>query len=154
MFQLDDKFLQDLGLAGLPPDQKQAFLEHIYQELELRVGTRLAEGLSDQQLSEFEGLIDRDDEKVRGWLQSNAPGYEQSPDLQNFAQSLKGAPTDVAVLSEYAATKWLELNRPDYRQVVAEVLEELKKEILSNKDQIIGGSSAGSDPGDHGQTAA
>ena len=29
MFQLDDKFLQDVGLDQLPADQKQAFLELI-----------------------------------------------------------------------------------------------------------------------------
>jgi len=36
MFQLDDQFLKDLGLDELPDDQKQAFKEHIYNELELR----------------------------------------------------------------------------------------------------------------------
>ena len=32
MFQLDDKFLQDVGLAQLPADQKQAFLEQAATE--------------------------------------------------------------------------------------------------------------------------
>ena len=53
MFQLDDKFLQDVGLGDLPEDQKAAFLQHIYEELELRVGTKLSEGLNEQQLGEF-----------------------------------------------------------------------------------------------------
>ena len=41
MFQLDDQFLKDLGLDQMPEEQKQAFLAHIYNELELRVGVRL-----------------------------------------------------------------------------------------------------------------
>ena len=39
MFQLDDKFLQEVGLGDLPDDQKQAFLAHFREQLELRVGT-------------------------------------------------------------------------------------------------------------------
>jgi hypothetical protein len=47
--------------------------------------------------------------------------------------------------AEYAATKWLEVNRPDYRDVVKQVLEELKSEIVANKDTILGGNP-GSEP--------
>lgn len=100
MFNLDEDFLQSLGLGGLPDDQKQAFLQHLYEELELRVGTRLSEGMSDDQLAEFEKLIDANDE----------PG----------------------------ALKWLEANRPNYKDVVAEELEKLKQEVASNTDKILG----------------
>ena len=44
MFQLDDKFLQDVGLGSLPDDQKKMFLDHFREQLELRVGTKLSEG--------------------------------------------------------------------------------------------------------------
>lgn len=50
MFQLDDQFLQDVGLGGLPPEQKQEFLNYFREQLELRVGTRLSQGLTDEQL--------------------------------------------------------------------------------------------------------
>lgn len=139
MFQLDDNFLKDLGLDGLPAEQKAAFLQHIYEELELRVGTRLAEGLNDAQLSEFESLIERDGDKVQDWLAKNVPDYQTQPDYQKILQQLKDQnPNPIVVLSEYAATKWLEINRPDYRAVVAEVLDELKKEITANRDNILG----------------
>jgi len=46
MFQLDDQFLNDIGLGNLPDDQKKPFLQHIYDELELRVGTRLSDGMN------------------------------------------------------------------------------------------------------------
>jgi len=38
---------------------------------------------------------------------------------------------------EYAATKWLEVNRPDYRDVVAQTLDELKQEITQGKETIL-----------------
>jgi len=45
---------------------------------------------------------------------------------------------DPNLRAEYAATKWLEVNRPDYRDVVAQVLEEIKKEVTANRDKILG----------------
>lgn len=100
MFKFDDKFLEELGLGGMPDEQKKAFLQHLYEELELRVGTRLSEGMSDEQLGDFEKLIDADDQA--------------------------------------GALKWLETNRPNYKQVVAEELDKLKNEVAANKDKILG----------------
>lgn len=138
MFQLDDNFLKDLGLADLPEDQKAAFLQHIYSELELRVGTKLSEGMSEQQLAEFEAFVDQDEQKVVAWFERYLPNYAEASDFQSFKAS---APADVSMtvlLSEYGSLKWLELNRPDYKQVVAAELDTLKQEILQNRDSILG----------------
>lgn len=138
MFQLDDQFLQDVGLGGLPAEQKQAFLDYFREQLELRVGTRLSEGLSDAQLDEFESFIDRDEEKVNKWLADNVPSYQQDAIWQQLSS---GAPADVpelVVKSEFASLKWLGLNRPDYRDVVAAVMQELKDETIKNRDAILG----------------
>jgi hypothetical protein len=142
MFQLDDKFLQELGLDQLPEDQKQAFKEHIYSELELRVGTRLSDGLTEAQLTEFESFVDRDDEKVYAWISTNVPDYQSDPSYQQLRGSVPPDADPSAVLAEYASLKWLSLNRPDYRQVVAAVLEELKAEIVGNRDAILGSNQA------------
>lgn len=141
MFQLDDKFLQDIGLADLPEDQKQAFLQHIYEELELRVGTRLSDGLSDAQLEEFEKIIDRDQATIDNWLAQHSPNYQQDEIFKRMQQATNLDPADPNLRTEYVATKWLEVNRPDYRQVVAQVLDELKREIIANRDAILGANS-------------
>lgn len=152
MFQLDDNFLKEVGLDSLPDDQKQAFLQHIYEQLELAVGTKLSEGMSEQQMSEFEAFIDvtsapdettraAADDKVRQWFDKNLPDYQSRPD---FIQLAKAAPADVAdivILSEYGSLKWLEINRPDYRQVVAAELDNIKKEIIANRDSILGAAA-------------
>lgn len=140
MFQLDDKFLADIGLDSLPADQKQAFLQHIYEELELRVGTKLSDGLSDAQLEEFEKIIDRDQATIDGWLAAHVQDYTNDQIFQRMQQALKLDPADPTLKAEYVATKWLEVNRPDYRDVVKQVLEELKTEIMSNRDAILGGA--------------
>lgn len=78
MFQLDDNLLQELGLGGLPTAEKNKMLGHIYETLELRVGMRLAEQMSDEQLDEFESFIDRNDEAgALHWLESNFPDYKK-----------------------------------------------------------------------------
>ncbi len=77
MIKLDDDLLQELGLSGLPPEEKKKFLAHIYETLEMRVGMKLAEQMSDAQLAEFEQFIDRNDEAgALNWLETNFPNYK------------------------------------------------------------------------------
>lgn len=89
MFQLDDNLLKELGLGDLPPTEKNKMLAHIYETLELRVGMRLAEQMSDQQLDEFEGFIDRNDEAgALKWLETNFPDYKKV--VADELEKLKG----------------------------------------------------------------
>jgi len=99
MFKLDNNFLMSLGLSGLPVEEKNKLLQHIYERLEMNVGMRLAEKMTDAQLDEFESFIDRNDES--------------------------------------GALRWLETNFPNYKDVVAEELEKLKKEVSDAAPQIL-----------------
>ena len=77
MIKLDDDLLAELGLAGLPPEEKKKLLAHIYETLEMRVGMKLAERMTDAQLTEFEQFIDRNDEAgALHWLETNFPNYK------------------------------------------------------------------------------
>ena len=77
MIKLDDDLLKELGLDGLPAEEKKKFLAHLYETLEMRVGMKLAEQMSDAQLSEFEQFIDRNDEAgALRWLETNFPNYK------------------------------------------------------------------------------
>jgi hypothetical protein len=138
MFQLDDKFLEDIGLNDLPEAQKKPFLQHIYDELELRVGTRLSDGLSDEQLEEFEQIIDHKDDMIVAWLAKYAPEYHNDAAFMQLQAATKLDVNDPGLRAEYAATKWLEINRSDYRAVVAQVLGEIKQEVIDNRDLILG----------------
>jgi len=139
MFQLNDEFLKELGLDALPEEQRKPFLDHIYSELEIRVGERLSQGLSDEQLDEFARIIDQAPGAVDDFLGKHAPNYTEEATFQKLVQATGVSADDPRLKNEYAATKWLEVNRPDYRDVVATVLEELKKEIVSNRDTILEG---------------
>lgn len=144
MFQLDDKFLEEVGLGGLPEEQKQEFLAYFREQLELRVGTKLSEGLTDAQLDEFESFMDRDEAKVTGWLEANVPEYQNDTIYQQLKAGAPEHIPQIVVLSEFASLKWLALNRPDYKDVVSSVMAELRQETIQNKDAILGNSDENS----------
>lgn len=77
MIKLDDDLLKELGLDALPPNEKKKLLAHIYETLEMRVGMKLAEQMSEAQLNEFEGFITTNDEAgALRWLETNFPNYK------------------------------------------------------------------------------
>ena len=92
--QFDEQFLQEMGLSAMPEDQKQAFLDYIQEELEVRIGERISKGLTEVQLNQFDMLTDQDE-----------------------------------------IGKWLETNRPDYREIVSRTIEEMKDEIRANRSK-------------------
>ncbi len=108
MFKLDNAFLQDLGLGELPPQEKNMMLKHIYDTLELRVGKKLAERMTELQVTEFEQLM---------------PSQTDTKEVQAQKQN--------------SSLQWLETNFPDYKQVVASELEKLKQEVKLAAPQIL-----------------
>jgi hypothetical protein len=92
MLKLDNALLEELGLGTLPDDQKKAMLQHIYETLELRVGTQLANQMTDRQLEEFEQFIDgggdNNQAQALQWLETNLPNYKQV--VNEVFEALKG----------------------------------------------------------------
>ena len=76
MFQFDDSFLESVGLESLTAEQKQSLMQHIMSELEMRVGTKLSEGLSDKELSEFE-KFGSNSQEAYNWLLEHRPNFAQ-----------------------------------------------------------------------------
>ena len=94
--EFDDRFLQEMGLSAMPEEEKQRFLEYIQEELEVRIGERIAKGLTEVQLNQFDLITDQAE-----------------------------------------AAKWLEVNRPDYREIVTRTIEEMKEEIRANRNRLV-----------------
>lgn len=75
--RIDDSLLEELGLAGLPQEEKTSLLRHIYETLEMRVGMRLADQMTNAQLDEFERFFNaQDDAGAFRWLETNFPNYK------------------------------------------------------------------------------
>lgn len=103
MFKLDDNFLAEIGLAALPPEDKKKMLAHIYETLELRVGMKLAENMSDAQLNEFEQLMDNGNEAgALTWLETNVPNYKDvvASELEALKAEIKATAPAILAASQ------------------------------------------------------
>ena len=92
MFKLDNTLLEELGLGSLPPEEKNKMLAHIYETLEMRVGMKLAEQMTNEQLDEFESFIDKNDEPgALKWLETNFPDYKKvvAEELEKLKSEIK-----------------------------------------------------------------
>jgi predicted RNA-binding Zn ribbon-like protein len=103
MFKLDNALLEELGLGQLPPEEKNRMLAHIYETLEMRVGMKLAEQMSNEQLDEFESYIDRNDEAgALKWLESNFPNYKKvvADELEKLKAEIKTSSEQILAASQ------------------------------------------------------
>ena len=134
MFTLDNKLLEELGLGAMPEGQKREFLQHVYEELEIRVGESLTAGMTDEQLDEFGYFADKDGDRMLCWLLNNVPGFE---DDEEYRRMEAACPDLLDALSEYGAMSWLMINSPDYPSVVECEFEKIKGNITSGRDAIL-----------------
>ncbi|HRV75935.1 MAG: hypothetical protein H6799_01500 [Candidatus Nomurabacteria bacterium] len=144
MPQLDDQFLQEVGLGVLPVEERQGMIAQMKKTLETNVGMEIYKNLQEHQLQEFEGfmpLSDPDSGQVitseetananaRRWLDVNVPGWAQNQQLAPYL-------TDPARVRDFAAMNWLQRNFPAYRNVVAAELNKLMTEVRNNVPRII-----------------
>ncbi|HVV67037.1 MAG TPA: DUF5663 domain-containing protein [Candidatus Saccharimonadales bacterium] len=78
MLKIDNSLLVEVGLGNLPAAEKNSFLKHIYETLEMRVGIRLADQMTNEQLDEFERYFEaKDDAGAFKWLETNFPNYKE-----------------------------------------------------------------------------
>ncbi len=70
-------------------------------------------------------------------MTNHTPDYHNDESFIKIQQATGLDPNDPGLKAEFTATKWLEVNRPDYRDVVASVLEEIKKEVTDGRDKLI-----------------
>lgn len=105
MIKLDDNLLAELGLHTLPPEEKKALLRHIYETLEMRVGTTLARQMTDAQLDEFESFINNNDEAgALRWLETNFPNYKDvvSQEFDALKQEVRAAAPQIMASASQA----------------------------------------------------
>jgi len=137
MQKIDDNMLAQLGLGSLPADERKKLIDQITETLELRVGMKLAENMSDDQLDEFERFVDGDIEFAKAYLDNLDPNWDQDANFQaQKTAAIEAGVSEQAITAEYAAYKWLETIFPTYKQVVSEEFEKLKNEIKRDASKI------------------
>lgn len=65
------------------------------------------------------------------WLAQYAPNHTRDHLFLNITARMGDSPAHI-VLCKFAGLKWLNLRRPDFRQVMEETAEALRQEVLHN----------------------
>jgi hypothetical protein len=137
MVEFDEKFLEENGLGALP--HKAEFLAHLEEEIETRVGEAIAEGLPQEVVDEFDGIVDGNTEIINAFLAKN--NYKTDQIYLTMAEKTGLAIDSPELNDEYASVKWLLTNRSDYEKVIAKVSETIKQEVIANREQLLAGAS-------------
>lgn len=119
MIKLDDNLLAELGLQALPAEEKKALLKHIYETLEMRVGTTLARQMTDAQLDEFESFINSNDEAgALRWLETNFPNYKDvvAQEFEVLKNEIRQAAPQI--LAGAQTQQQQQMQQPQYQQPV------------------------------------
>ncbi|MCL2371613.1 hypothetical protein FWC63_02630 [Candidatus Saccharibacteria bacterium] len=133
MVEFDEQFLEENGLGALP--HKAEFLAHLSEEHETRVGEAIAEGLPQEVVDEFDGIVEGNVEIINAFLAKN--NYQADPLYAEMSTKMNLALESPELNDEYASVKWLFVNRPDYAEVINKVTETIKQEVLATKDQLL-----------------
>lgn len=138
--KFDGGFLEEVGLSNLPEAEKEDFLARAQDLLEVRVGERISADLSEQQLIEFEGIMDNDQEVVRRLVFKMKSDFREDPIYIQLLERHGVTEGNWDILDEYLSIKWIQENRPDYREIVMEEAERLKGEIRSGGASVVTGA--------------
>lgn len=137
MIKIDEQFLNEVGLSGLPEAQKADFIKQTQEELETRVGEKMCEGMSLEQLKEFDGIMNNDRNTMIKVL-SRIGDYRQDEMYQKLLARHGVTEGTMEILGEYLSVKWIQINRPDYATITSAVAEQLKAEIIEARPKILG----------------
>lgn len=73
-----ETLIDEVGLGSLPEEDKKSLKDHFYETLEMNVGVRLAEKMTEQQTIEFEEYYkNKDEQGAFQWLETNFPNYKE-----------------------------------------------------------------------------
>ncbi|MEO6513820.1 MAG: DUF5663 domain-containing protein [Candidatus Saccharimonadales bacterium] len=103
--KIDNNLLDQLGLSALPQPEKSGLLKHIYETLEMRVGMRLADQMSNEQLDEFEKYFNaQDDAGAFRWLETNFPNYKDivADEFEKLKSEVAGSAPQILAASQQA----------------------------------------------------
>ncbi len=136
MFKFDESFLESVGLTDLPEEQKKAFLEYAQDQLEIRIGEAMSENLSEDQLAEFERIIDNDNDTMEGLLKGYGD-YHNDEVYKTLKTNTGAEDDDPHLMSDYVTAKWLDDNCPQYQQIIKDSIVALQSEISEQKEAIL-----------------
>ena len=141
MIKIDEKFLEEVGLSTLVETKKADFIAKTQEELENRVGEKMSEGMTVDQLREFEGIMNNDRNTMIRVL-SQIGDYREDDLYRKLLKKHGVTEGTLEILGEFLSVKWIQLNRTDYATITRNVADELKREIIEASAMILSANAA------------
>ena len=122
---MDDSqdIVKQLGIEELSPDEQTDIIERY----EARIGEVLEEGLSEEQIHEYQAIIDGRQEVIDAWLRENDADYRDSA----LYKALDDEESEVPADKVYASIAWIRHNCSNYETVVEQVTNEFRSQYAN-----------------------
>ncbi|MDB5159872.1 MAG: hypothetical protein JWO99_135 [Candidatus Saccharibacteria bacterium] len=120
-----EDLITELGIEALEPERQLRIID----ELNIRVGEAIMSGLAEEQITEYEAIINGDQAVISSWLASNDPGYADTIAYQQLAEGVESDPDKVPADKVYASMAWIEKNSPNLSETVAGIKADLKANL-------------------------
>lgn len=124
MYQ-DEQIIEQLGISELPQDEQA----EIVNEAQVRIGELISSKLTDEQVAEYQAIIDGNSDVISSWLDKSIPDYKNEVVYQTFEEGVEADPEHNDPAKLFASVAWVQLTVPDIQNVVAEALEAFKQEL-------------------------
>lgn len=125
--QSDEYILSKLDTEKLTDEQKSAVLEQV----RTIIGETISEQLSEEQLNEYQQIINEDIDVIQEWLEQNVPEYKKSVVYREIAAHVEADPEHNNPEKIFASIAWVELNVPNVKEITDRVLETFEPELES-----------------------
>lgn len=125
--QPDEYIIEQLSIEAFSKTEQQDMLD----EVRMLIGEAVSDTLSEQQLTEYEAIINANDAVIQPWLEQNVPEYKTTPAYQQLEQDSADDPEHNDPAKLFAGLAWLELNVPNKKEITDAVISDYKKKHLS-----------------------
>lgn len=125
----NDELITELGIENYSPEDQQRALD----ELNMLVGEAMLGHLSEEQVDEYEAIINGDQEVITSWLAENDPRYAETVAYQELAEGYEDDPDKVPADKVYASMAWIEKNNPNLNETVAMIKATLKANLAQSQ---------------------
>jgi len=123
MYQ-DEQIIEQLNIAELPDDEKTA----VINEAQVRIGEAVSAELTDEQLNEYQAIIDDNEQVITAWLEKNVPNYKDEAIYQSFEEAVDSDPERNNPAKLFASIAWVQLTVPHIQEIVAKAIDDFKQE--------------------------
>ncbi|HEY8886837.1 MAG TPA: DUF5663 domain-containing protein [Candidatus Microsaccharimonas sp.] len=124
-----DELIIELGIEDYSPEKQQRVLD----ELNMLVGEAMLGHLSEEQVTEYEAIINGDQDVITNWLTANDPDYQDTVAYQQLAEGFEDDPDKVPADKVYASMAWIEKNNPNLNETIAVIKATLKANLDKNE---------------------